>query len=153
MTYGDWLAFMDDGGYRRPELWLSAGWATAQAERWEAPLYWERADDGWTEFTLGGSRPVTGAISAAANVRYGMSFVFPATMTREPSSLHCGLCPTICRSLISGRVVAGTVDRLVVAPPLPHLGHVRGQEKFRGLDELIAAGRVIAQDNRYRLQA
>jgi ergothioneine biosynthesis protein EgtB len=57
-TNGEWLAFMEGGGYRRPDLWLSAGWATVQAERWQAPLYWERGPDGWTEFTLAGSRPL-----------------------------------------------------------------------------------------------
>jgi len=57
---GDWLAFVDDGGYRRPELWMSDGWAAVQAEGWEAPEYWQRADgsDGWAVFTLGGLRPV-----------------------------------------------------------------------------------------------
>ena len=57
-TEGDWLAFIDDGGYQRPELWLSEGWATVQAHGWEAPLYWEREDDGWSVFTLGGTRPL-----------------------------------------------------------------------------------------------
>ncbi len=54
----DWLAFMDDGGYRRPELWLSEGWATVQAEGWKAPLYW--FDDGgtWRMFTLGGPKAI-----------------------------------------------------------------------------------------------
>ena len=40
VTCGDWLAFMDDDGYQRPELWLSDGWAPVQAEGWDAPLYW-----------------------------------------------------------------------------------------------------------------
>jgi ergothioneine biosynthesis protein EgtB len=55
VTNGEWLAFLDDGGYRRPELWLSEGWATIQATGWDAPLYWSRADDGWQEFTLSGA--------------------------------------------------------------------------------------------------
>jgi dimethylhistidine N-methyltransferase len=57
---GDWLAFIDDGGYHRPELWMSDGWATVQEQGWQAPLYWERADGGraWQVFTLGGLRPL-----------------------------------------------------------------------------------------------
>jgi ergothioneine biosynthesis protein EgtB len=51
---GDYSAFIDDGGYDRPEYWLSDGWATAQAEGWRAPLYWQRDDDGWTRFSLRG---------------------------------------------------------------------------------------------------
>ena len=59
VTCGEWLAFIDDGGYRRADLWLSDGWAAAGAERWEAPLYWRRAGDGgWAVFTLGGERAV-----------------------------------------------------------------------------------------------
>ena len=54
VTCGEWLAFIDDGGYLRPELWLSDGWATVQSEGWEHPLYWSRVDDIWQEFTLGG---------------------------------------------------------------------------------------------------
>jgi ergothioneine biosynthesis protein EgtB len=58
VTCGEWLAFMDDGGYRRPELWLSDGWATVQSEGWDSPLYWLSEDGRWQEFTLGGLTPV-----------------------------------------------------------------------------------------------
>ncbi len=64
VSCGDWLDFMADGGYERPELWMSDGWATVQAAGWEAPLYWERTDGragGWSVFTLGGLRPVDAA--------------------------------------------------------------------------------------------
>jgi ergothioneine biosynthesis protein EgtB len=62
VTKREFLAFVEDGGYRRPELWLSAGLATVQDRGWEAPLYWERGPDGgWTEFTLAGTRPLDGA--------------------------------------------------------------------------------------------
>src|SRR4029453_14340469 len=47
VTAGDWLAFITDGGYREPTLWMSDGWAIVQAQEWEAPEYWIRADDGW----------------------------------------------------------------------------------------------------------
>src|SRR6185437_10601286 len=42
VTNGDYLEFMAADGYQRPELWLSAGWATSQDNAWQAPLYWER---------------------------------------------------------------------------------------------------------------
>ena len=56
VTCGEYLAFMQDGGYARPELWLSEGWTTVQNERWEAPLYWRREDarTPWQAFTLRG---------------------------------------------------------------------------------------------------
>ncbi|HEY1449048.1 MAG TPA: ergothioneine biosynthesis protein EgtB [Caulobacteraceae bacterium] len=54
VTNGEWLAFMADGGYRRPEFWLSDGWACVQAEGWNAPLYWEDAGDTWRTLTLRG---------------------------------------------------------------------------------------------------
>jgi ergothioneine biosynthesis protein EgtB len=55
VTNGEYLEFMHDGGYRRPEFWLSDGWAAAQASGWRAPLYWLPTDgDGWQLFTLNG---------------------------------------------------------------------------------------------------
>jgi dimethylhistidine N-methyltransferase len=59
VTNGEWLAFIDDGGYRRPELWLSDGWATVAEEGWNAPLYWRREEGAtWSVMTLSGRRPV-----------------------------------------------------------------------------------------------
>ena len=58
VTNTQWFEFMDDGGYATPSLWLSDGWATVQAEGWEAPGYWCKRDDGWHSLTLAGSRPV-----------------------------------------------------------------------------------------------
>lgn len=54
VTNGEFAAFIDDGGYRRPELWLSLGWDTVRAENWQQPLYWQRHDAGWKVFTLQG---------------------------------------------------------------------------------------------------
>jgi ergothioneine biosynthesis protein EgtB len=52
------MRFIDDGGYRRPELWLSAGWDAACAHGWRAPLYWAQGDGAWRAFTLHGEVPV-----------------------------------------------------------------------------------------------
>lgn len=67
VTEAEYLAFIDDGGYERPELWLSDGWAAREQGLWQAPLYWHRADvsaatsvrsgpDAWRLYTLGGWR-------------------------------------------------------------------------------------------------
>ena len=56
-TAREYLAFIDDNGYTRPELWLSEGWSTMRANGWQAPLYWRRdseAESGWSIFTLHG---------------------------------------------------------------------------------------------------
>jgi ergothioneine biosynthesis protein EgtB len=58
VTTGEYLEFMRDGGYERPELWLSAGWATAQENEWTEPFYWERQGGEWQMFTLSGMRGV-----------------------------------------------------------------------------------------------
>ena len=57
-TCGEYLAFMEDGGYQRPELWLSAGWDAAQAQKWNAPLYWEKRGNEWLQFTCSGMRRI-----------------------------------------------------------------------------------------------
>jgi ergothioneine biosynthesis protein EgtB len=54
VTCAEFAAFIADGGYRRPELWLSAGWDAVRSSGWQAPLYWTEADGGWRIFTLRG---------------------------------------------------------------------------------------------------
>lgn len=56
VTNGEWLAFIDDGGYRDARHWLSDGWAWVQREAIIAPLYWQQADGDWRTFGLGGLR-------------------------------------------------------------------------------------------------
>jgi ergothioneine biosynthesis protein EgtB len=58
VTNGQWLEFMQDGGYEKPALWLSDGWAMVEAECWRAPLYWREVEGKWSQFTLGGLRPL-----------------------------------------------------------------------------------------------
>lgn len=61
VTNGEYLAFMEDGGYQNPLLWLAEGWATVQQEGWTAPLYWEQQDEHWQMMTLSGLREVNPA--------------------------------------------------------------------------------------------
>ncbi|MBD1913980.1 MULTISPECIES: ergothioneine biosynthesis protein EgtB [unclassified Leptolyngbya] len=58
VTNGEYLEFIEAGGYQQPDHWLSEGWATVQTQRWEAPLYWEKRDGDWWIMTLGGMRPL-----------------------------------------------------------------------------------------------
>ncbi len=61
VTCAEYLAFIEDDGYSRPELWLSEGWDTLRAEGWQCPLYWVRdshTPSGWSIFTLNGFRPL-----------------------------------------------------------------------------------------------
>lgn len=58
VTKSEWLEFMEDGGYDRPEHWLSDGWAAVQTQQWQAPLYWENRDGCWMQMTLSGLRPI-----------------------------------------------------------------------------------------------
>ena len=58
VTNREYLEFMNDGGYERPEFWLSHGWSTVEQLGWTSPLYWSKESAGWSQFTLGGRRPI-----------------------------------------------------------------------------------------------
>jgi len=58
VTNGEYLEFVESGGYRNPVLWLSQGWQTACERSWQAPLYWEKTAGEWWMMTLCGMRPV-----------------------------------------------------------------------------------------------
>ncbi|HED03369.1 MAG TPA: ergothioneine biosynthesis protein EgtB [Candidatus Fraserbacteria bacterium] len=61
VTNGEFQAFIEDGGYRRPEFWLDLGWDTLSEEGWRAPLYWQEREGSWWEMTLAGMGPLEAA--------------------------------------------------------------------------------------------
>jgi ergothioneine biosynthesis protein EgtB len=69
VSNAEWLAFMADGGYSTPSLWLSEGWTTVQNEGWQAPGYWRERDGQWFTMTLAGERPVD-PDGAACHISY-----------------------------------------------------------------------------------
>lgn len=58
VTNGEYIEFIEEGGYKNTPLWLSDGWTTVEQEKWKAPLYWEKKDGEWWNFTLNGFRKV-----------------------------------------------------------------------------------------------
>jgi ergothioneine biosynthesis protein EgtB len=101
VSNGEYLVFVEDGGYRRPELWLSDGWAAATAQGWQAPAYWRERDRVRLEFTLHGeqpldpARPVThvsqfeaDAYARWADARLPTEFEWEAATARAPLRGH-----------------------------------------------------------------
>jgi len=58
VTNAEWIAFIEDGGYRTATLWLADGWNTIQSQDWQGPLYFEAAEGGYMQMSLNGFRPV-----------------------------------------------------------------------------------------------
>lgn len=58
VTNGEYQQFIEDGGYKQPEYWLSDGWNTIKTNNWQAPQYWEKHDKKWFAYTLSGLLPV-----------------------------------------------------------------------------------------------
>ena len=58
ITNAEYIEFIEDGGYETPEIWLSEGWARVETQNWNAPLYWEKKEGKWMQFTLTGLREV-----------------------------------------------------------------------------------------------
>ena len=58
VSNAEYLAFIEDGGYDEPTLWLSDGWQTVKEKNWRSPLYWEQRDNEWWQMTLAGMRKI-----------------------------------------------------------------------------------------------
>ena len=66
VSTAEYLQFMEDDGYSRPDLWLAEGWEIVQREGWRSPLYWHREPDAseWTVFTLRGDQPLADLLAS-----------------------------------------------------------------------------------------
>ena len=66
VTNAEWIAFIEDGGYATPTLWLADGWNTVKSEEWRGPLYVEEAEGGYGQMSLSGFRPVDPAAAKSS---------------------------------------------------------------------------------------
>ncbi len=96
VTVEDWLAFMADGGYRRPDLWLSDGWYALQREGWRSPDYWWDVDGSWMTFTTAGVK----------ELRLGEPVVHVSFFEADAYARWAG-----CRPSSSGRSLRRTASR------------------------------------------
>jgi dimethylhistidine N-methyltransferase len=124
VTNSEWRAFMTDGGYQRPELWLSDGWARVQAEDWRAPLYWEEADGDWRVMTLHGLRPLEPA-TPVSHVSYYEAEAYAAwARARLPSEAEWE--HAAARVPVEGRFLGGGRIEAASAPGGPGLRQMFG---------------------------
>jgi ergothioneine biosynthesis protein EgtB len=125
VSCGEYLAFMQDGGYSRSELWLSEGWNAVRAEGWEAPLYWRRSESGtWEVFTLRGWAPLEDLMTTpVCHISY-----FEA----DAYAHWAGKClPTEAeweRAAVAAPVTGNLLEREKFHPQAAHGASQRGQE-------------------------
>jgi ergothioneine biosynthesis protein EgtB len=124
VTNGEYLEFMRAGGYARPEYWLADGWRHAQAQQWQAPLYWEQTEGRWSLFTLDGRRPLN-EYEPVCHVSYYEADAYARWAgARLPSEAEW-------EAAASEHPVHGNLRESAYLHPVP-AGTVAGSEQFYG---------------------
>ena len=110
ITNGEWLAFMEDGGYDEPALWLSDGWATVQANGWRAPHHWIPGDGEWRRFGLRGLGPLE-VTSPVAHVSFYEADAFARwSGARLPTEAEWEIVATHARAPLENVLETGALE-------------------------------------------
>ncbi len=117
VTNGEYIAFIEDNGYARPEFWLSLGWTTVNEQRWHAPLYWTKRDGAWWNFTLSGFRPVNESVFIPCHAE------LPLTIDPPPDGFAVANLFTKCLAMFGNGRAAPTLPTPVIARRPAHLGN------------------------------
>jgi ergothioneine biosynthesis protein EgtB len=128
VTCEEYAEFMADGGYRRPELWLSDGWNAVTNNRWRAPLYWTSESGDWSLFTLRGEQPLAAMASApVSHVSYYEADAYAHWAGRRLAT------EAEWEAAAEGHLVSGNLldsGRLMPAPaPEPNGNHASNRKK------------------------
>jgi len=133
VTNGDYIAFIEDGGYREPAHWLSDAWERLQREDWRAPLYWRKSDEGWREYTLFGERPID-PHAPVCHVSYFEAVAYAVwANARLPTEYEWEAAASLFP--VEGRFLEDAAPR----PPAPATGGLRAMQLFGDVWEWTAS--------------
>ncbi len=151
-TNGEYREFVEAGGYREPEYWLSDGWAFVRRERLEHPLYWSKGAGGWTEYTLHGEVPLDPHAPVAHLSYYEAAAYARFRGKRLPTEFEWEHA-----AHVAGDATCGPLWQWTSSDYAPYPGHVRGKgplgeynAKFMANQKVLRGGSFATPAGHYR---